>query len=212
MIFLTGLRILALVFAVQDLDLDPGVHAPGDEPLPTGRELGLHHPLHAHARSPSAQQEKLSGFLGAAVCRGRKLGADLSRWLNSTSRALLEELMSENPDTARLRQDPGQRSANSKCRRLEWVHTICRAFSSMLLHAVASACEREPSRRRKAGAALSIGLNRDYGAAVVWRNLPGHDAADRSVSLLLAEGRVIHGFGAADWRATPDEMITTSAP
>lgn len=34
---------------------------------------------------------------------------------------------------------------------------------------------------------------------------PGHSADDRSVSLLLAEGRVIiHGFGAADWREMRD--------
>ncbi len=54
-----------------------------------------------------AQQDKLSVFiLGAVVGRGRKPSADLSRWLNSTSRALLEDLMSENPDTARLRVGP----------------------------------------------------------------------------------------------------------
>jgi len=35
----------------------------------------------------------------------------------------------------------------------------------------------------------------------------GHSAADRSVSLLLAEGRVIiHGFGAADWRRVRDDL------
>lgn len=34
---------------------------------------------------------------------------------------------------------------------------------------------------------------------------PGHSADDRSVSLLLSEGRVvIHGFGAADWREIRD--------
>ncbi|OYX58033.1 MAG: hypothetical protein B7Y86_03195 [Brevundimonas subvibrioides] len=34
---------------------------------------------------------------------------------------------------------------------------------------------------------------------------PGHSAHDRSVSLLLSEGRVvIHGFGAADWREMRD--------
>lgn len=34
---------------------------------------------------------------------------------------------------------------------------------------------------------------------------PGHSADDRSVSLLLADGRVIiHGFGAADWREMRD--------
>ena len=36
---------------------------------------------------------------------------------------------------------------------------------------------------------------------------PGHSAADRSVSLLLAEERVIaHGFGDADWRAALAEL------
>lgn len=36
---------------------------------------------------------------------------------------------------------------------------------------------------------------------------PGHSAADRSVSLLLSEGRVIiHGFGAADWRSIRDHL------
>lgn len=36
---------------------------------------------------------------------------------------------------------------------------------------------------------------------------PGHSAADRSVSLLLSEGRVIiHGFGAADWRTVRDGL------
>ncbi len=37
---------------------------------------------------------------------------------------------------------------------------------------------------------------------------PGHSAADRSVSLLLADGRVIiHGFGGADWRAARDDLV-----
>lgn len=36
---------------------------------------------------------------------------------------------------------------------------------------------------------------------------PGHSAADRSVSLMLSEGRVIiHGFGAADWRMVRDDL------
>lgn len=36
---------------------------------------------------------------------------------------------------------------------------------------------------------------------------PGHSAADRSVSLMLNEGRVIiHGFGGADWRAVRDDL------
>lgn len=34
---------------------------------------------------------------------------------------------------------------------------------------------------------------------------PGHSAADRSVSLMLSEGRVVvHGFGGADWKAARD--------
>lgn len=36
---------------------------------------------------------------------------------------------------------------------------------------------------------------------------PGHDPADRSVSLLLSEGRVIvHSFGAATWQAVRDDL------
>lgn len=36
---------------------------------------------------------------------------------------------------------------------------------------------------------------------------PGHSRADRSVSLLLSEGRVIaHGFGGADWRDVRDHL------
>lgn len=36
---------------------------------------------------------------------------------------------------------------------------------------------------------------------------PGHGAADRSVSLRLAEGRVLaHSFGAADWREVLDDL------
>lgn len=36
---------------------------------------------------------------------------------------------------------------------------------------------------------------------------PGHSPADRSVSLLLADGRVVvHGFGGADWRVVLDDL------
>lgn len=36
---------------------------------------------------------------------------------------------------------------------------------------------------------------------------PGHSRRDRSVSLLLAEGRVVvHGFGGADWRVVRDDL------
>lgn len=38
---------------------------------------------------------------------------------------------------------------------------------------------------------------------------PGHSADDRSVSLMLANGRVIiHGFGSADWRTARDDLRT----
>jgi hypothetical protein len=37
---------------------------------------------------------------------------------------------------------------------------------------------------------------------------PGHSEADRSVSLLLSEGRVvIHGFGGTDWRTMRDDLL-----
>lgn len=36
---------------------------------------------------------------------------------------------------------------------------------------------------------------------------PGHGAADRSVSLLMSDGRlVVHSFGAADWREVLDDL------
>lgn len=36
---------------------------------------------------------------------------------------------------------------------------------------------------------------------------PGHSAVDRSMSLMLSEGRVIiHGFGGVDWRAMRDDL------
>lgn len=57
-----------------------------------------------HLRSA---QEKLSTFvLGGIVGRGRTAPADLTRWLNSTSRTLLEDLMSLDPDAARLKAGP----------------------------------------------------------------------------------------------------------
>ena len=41
---------------------------------------------------------------------------------------------------------------------------------------------------------------------------PGHSAADRSVSLLLKEGRIIvHTFGDGDWRAVLDRASTDRA-
>lgn len=36
---------------------------------------------------------------------------------------------------------------------------------------------------------------------------PGHSAADRSMSLMLSEGRlIIHGFGGVEWRAMRDDL------
>lgn len=60
-----------------------------------------------------AQQEKLSRFLiGSCVGRGKRSSAELSRWLNSTSRTLLDDLMAEHPDQARL--SGGSRAALRK--------------------------------------------------------------------------------------------------
>lgn len=59
------------------------------------------------------QQEKLSTLIiGAVVGRGRRPSALLSRWLNSTSRAHLQDLLSEDPDAMRARLGP--RSAMRK--------------------------------------------------------------------------------------------------
>jgi integrase len=59
------------------------------------------------------QQEKLSGFIiGAVVGRGRRPSAILSRWLNSTSRAQLAALLTDDPDEIRARFGP--RSAMRK--------------------------------------------------------------------------------------------------
>lgn len=54
-----------------------------------------------------AQQEKLSRFMvGSSVGRGRRPSPELSRWLNSSSRALLEDLMADHPDAARATLSP----------------------------------------------------------------------------------------------------------
>ena len=54
-------------------------------------------------------------------------------------------------------------------------------------------------------AALGGDLYQNGGRANV--PAPGHGAADRSVSLLLTEGRVVvHSFGAADWREVRDDL------
>lgn len=87
------------------------------------------------------QQEKLSVFfIGSAVGRGRKPGADVSRWLNSTTRALLEDLMSETPDTARLKAGP-----RALIRKLEV------QAARLAAHHLPSAMLDAPSRRSAAG-------------------------------------------------------------
>lgn len=92
-----------------------------------------------------AQQEKLSVFfLGAVVGRGRKPSPDLSRWLNSTSRALLDDLMGENPDTARLKAGP--RAALRKLE-VQAARLAAHQLPSVLLDA--------PSRRSRAFNATS---------------------------------------------------------
>lgn len=70
-----------------------------------------------------AQQEKVSDFIvGAVVGHGRRPSAQLSRWLNSTSRVHLADLISADPDA--LRQSLGARSA---LRRLDVQAARCAA-------------------------------------------------------------------------------------
>jgi hypothetical protein len=70
-----------------------------------------------------AQQEKLSNYIvGCVVGHGRRPSAQLSRWLNSTSRVHLEDLMSADPDEIRLRHGP-----RSALRRLEVQVARCQA-------------------------------------------------------------------------------------
>lgn len=85
------------------------------------------------------QQEKLSQFLvGSSVGRGRRPSSELSRWLSSTSGTLLDDLMSEHPDTARLKS--GSRGA---LRKLEV------QAARMAVHELPSAIIDAPSRRRR---------------------------------------------------------------
>lgn len=87
------------------------------------------------------QQDKLSNFiLGAVVGRGRRPSDDLSRWLNSTSRALLEDLMSEDPDAARMKSGP--RAALRKLE-VQAARLAAQGLPSLLIDA--------PSRRSRAG-------------------------------------------------------------
>lgn len=86
-----------------------------------------------------AQQEKLSMFiLSGVVGRGRRPSAELSRWLNSTSRALLEDLLSEEPDQARLRAGP-----RAALRKLEV------QAARMAAHRLPGVLIDPPSRRRR---------------------------------------------------------------
>ncbi|MBA4806915.1 integrase arm-type DNA-binding domain-containing protein [Brevundimonas sp.] len=91
------------------------------------------------------QQEKLSQFiLGSSVGRGRKPSAELSRWLNSTSRMLVDDLMGDHPDTARLKS--GSRAA---LRKLEV------QAARVAVHALPSVLIDAPSRRPAASRAGS---------------------------------------------------------
>jgi integrase len=70
-----------------------------------------------------AQQDKLSTFIvGAVVGRGRRPSTILSRWLNSTSRMQMEDLLSVSPDAARARL-----GARSALRKLEIQAARCQA-------------------------------------------------------------------------------------
>ena len=73
-----------------------------------------------HLRS---QQEKISQLIiGAVVGRGRRPSALLSRWLNSTSRAQLADLLSQDPDAVR-----GKAGPRSALRKLEIQAARCDA-------------------------------------------------------------------------------------
>lgn len=70
-----------------------------------------------------AQQEKLSELIvGAVVGRGRRPSAALSRWLNTTSREQLAELLSQDPDAIRAKAGP-----RSAMRKLEIQAARCEA-------------------------------------------------------------------------------------
>ncbi|WP_421731738.1 hypothetical protein [Brevundimonas sp.] len=87
-----------------------------------------------HLRSA---QEKLSVFvLSGVVGRGRTAPADLTRWLNSSSRALLEDLMAIDPDAARLNSGP-----RAAMRRLEV------QAARVAIHALPGVLIDAPSRR-----------------------------------------------------------------
>lgn len=91
-----------------------------------------------HLRSA---QEKLSVFiLGGVLGRGRTAPADLTRWLNSTSRTLLDDLMAVEPDVARLKAGP-----RAALRKLEV------QAARVAIHALPGILLDAPSRRARAG-------------------------------------------------------------
>ena len=86
------------------------------------------------------QQDKVSDFIvGQVVGHGRRPSSQLSRWLNSTSRVHLNELISADPDEVRRRVGP-----RSALRRLEVQAARChvQGLSDAMLDA--------PSRRLRA--------------------------------------------------------------
>lgn len=86
------------------------------------------------------QQDKVSEFIvGQVVGHGRRPSSQLSRWLNSTSRVHLNELISADPDEVRRRVGP-----RSALRRLEVQAARChvQGLSDAMLDA--------PSRRLRA--------------------------------------------------------------
>lgn len=92
-----------------------------------------------------AQQEKLSEFiLQGVVGRGRQAPPDLTRWLNSTSRMLLDDLLGDHPDTARLKAGP-----RAALRRLEV------QAARVAVHALPGVLIDAPSRRPRRAASDS---------------------------------------------------------
>ena len=85
------------------------------------------------------QQDKLSAFiLDGLTARGRQPSWELSRWLNSTSRTLLDDLLAVDPDVARLKAGP-----RAALRKLEV------QAARMAVHALPGILIDAPSRRSK---------------------------------------------------------------
>lgn len=95
------------------------------------------------------QQEKLSRLiLGRVVGRGRKPSDELSRWLNSTSRIVVADLMGEHPDTARLKA--GSRAAFRKLE-VQAARLATHSLPSVLIDA--------PSRRSRVTNSIDEGAS-----------------------------------------------------